>query len=517
MEERTVSMEKILEVDVAIIGGGVIGASIARELSQYKVETVLIERHEPNSGQTRRTLGFIYTGLLMVGSMVLKSVIAPGLPLYDPKSLRWKFTEKGYYMWLQKMIELDIDYDIMKTLFIATNEEELKLLRDMHNVSVNAGPLYMDHRYIEPDEIFEVEPAITKNVIRGLIDDGKVIRTFPPEMTYALLENAQQNGVRIIEDAEVVGITHNGGPQIIHTRRGDIRVKFIINAAGTFADEVARMGGYCDWKVFPVKTLLLIMDKNLPRVNGLVLTPPTPGVATLINRTIEGNTMVNVGVYTKVFDKYDLAIDRQAINYAIKGAHHIMPSITPKGVIRAFVGPRGFNDRDLEENIIEFPPDNPRFLNCAIRLPGVTQAPAVAEYVAEMLGNAGLELVKKSDFNPYRKRIPAFRELNDFYRGQLIKKDPRYAHVVCRCETVTEGEICEAIRRGARSVDSVKLRCRAGMGRCQGGFCGPRVVSILARELGLPEEQVRYKEEGTFVVPYRNKELLLRNRWEEAR
>lgn len=501
-------MGKMLEAEVAIIGGGIVGAAIAKELSQYKVETVLIEKHELNDGQTRGTMGLIYAGLGMLGSMILKSVLAPGLPLYDRESPRYKLLEKGYYMWLQKFIELDIDYKIVKTLLIATDEEEVKLLESVHNLSIDAGPLYMDHRYIEADEIFEIEPALTKDVIRGLVDDGKAMRAFPPELTYALAENAEENGVRIIEDTEVLGITHNGGAQMIHTRRGDVKTKFIINAAGRHADEVAKMGGYCDWKIYLVKCPLIIMDKSLPRINNFLATPFTPGKLTILSPTNEGNTLLDVGVYEKSYDKYDLATDRQTIAYAINEAHRILPNVTPQGVIRAFGGVRAFNDRDLEENIIEFPPDNPRFLNCAIRLPGITQAPAVAEHVVDMLGNAGLELVKKSDFNPYRKRIPPFREISDFYRRKLIKEDPRYGHIVCRCETITEGEICEAIRRGAHSVDSVKLRCRAGMGRCQGGFCGPRVVSILARELGLPEEQIRQKQEGTFVAPYRNKELL---------
>jgi glycerol-3-phosphate dehydrogenase len=502
------TFEKSLETEVAIIGGGIVGAAIARELSQYKLEAVLIEKHELNAGQTRGTLGLTYAGLAMLGSMVLKSVLALGLPLYDRESLRYKLLEKGYYMWLQKFIELDIDFKFIKNLIIATNEEELRLLEKMHELSLDTGPFYMDHRYIEPDEIFEIEPVVTKNVIRGLVDDGKSMRAFPPEMTYAFAENARQNGVRIIEDAEVIGITHNGGPQIIHTRKGDIRTKFIINAAGRFADEVARMGGYCDWNIFLVKVPMIIMDKSLPGLNTFLFTPPTPGNLTMLSPTNEGNTLLDVGVYEKVYNKYDLATDRQTIAYAINESHRVVPYITPQGVIRTFTGLRAFNDRDIEESIIEFAPNNPGFLNCAIRLPGITQAPAVAEYVVDVLGNAGLELVKKSDFNPYRKRITPFRELSDFYRRQLIKKDPRYGHVVCRCETVTEGEICEAIRRGAHSVDSVKLRCRAGMGRCQGGFCGPRVVSILARELGLPEEQIRQKEEGTFVLPYKSKELL---------
>ena len=167
-----------------------------------------------------------------------------------------------------------------------------------------------------------------------------------------------------------------------------------------------------------------------------------------------------------------------------------------------------FNTRDEEEDIVEPCSTNPRFINVAVRLPGIIPSLPIARYVVNLLGDAGLELVTKPDFNPYRKAMPRFCDLPDDERAKLIAQDPRYGHVVCRCETVTEGEIVEAIRRGARSVAAVKYMTRAGMGRCQGGFCGPRVVNILARELDIPATAVTDFGTGSPIMPYRSKELL---------
>jgi glycerol-3-phosphate dehydrogenase len=189
-------------------------------------------------------------------------------------------------------------------------------------------------------------------------------------------------------------------------------------------------------------------------------------------------------------------------------AKRYIPEISEKDVIRSFVGMRVFNTRDQEENIIEPSSTNPRFINVAVRLPGIIPAQPIARHVVELLGDAGLELVTKSDFNPYRIGIPRFRDLFDIERGKLIAQDARYGHVVCRCETITEGEIVEAIKRGARTVAGVRYRTRAGMGRCQGGFCSPRVVSILARELDIPVTQIMDSSLGSPVVPFKSKGLL---------
>jgi glycerol-3-phosphate dehydrogenase len=188
-------------------------------------------------------------------------------------------------------------------------------------------------------------------------------------------------------------------------------------------------------------------------------------------------------------------------------AKRYIPEISEKDVIRSFVGMRVFNTRDQEENIIEPSGTNPSFINVAVRLPGIIPAQPIARHVVELLGDAGLELVTKPDFNPWRKGITRFRDLSDIERGKLIAQDARYGHVVCRCETITEGEIVEAIKRGARTVAGVRYGTRAGMGRCQGGFCGPRVVRILARELDVPVTQVMDSSLGSPVVPYESKEL----------
>jgi glycerol-3-phosphate dehydrogenase len=185
-----------------------------------------------------------------------------------------------------------------------------------------------------------------------------------------------------------------------------------------------------------------------------------------------------------------------------------IPEISEKDIIRTFVGMRVFNARDPEENIIEPCSTNPRFINAAVRLPGIASSLPIARYVVGLLGDAGLELRTRSDFNPFRTAMPRFRDLPVSEQNSLIAKDPRYGHVVCRCETITEGEIVEAIKRGARTIAGVKYMTRAGMGRCQGGFCGPRVVGILARELNIPVTQVMDSGPGSPIVPFESKELL---------
>jgi glycerol-3-phosphate dehydrogenase len=224
---------------------------------------------------------------------------------------------------------------------------------------------------------------------------------------------------------------------------------------------------------------------------------------------VHGNPYVFCGGYNPAPHKEATETRREWFKENIECGQGLMPAFSEKDVITAFVGIRSFNTRDPEDHIIEFSKQRPNFLNAVIRLPGYCVAPAVAGYVVDLLGNQGLELTNKKEYDPRRREIPRFSDLSDAEKNALIRNDSQYGHVVCRCETVTEGEIVEAIRRGARSAQGVQFRTRAGMGRCQKGFCGPRIVKILARELDIPETEVTFKGPGSEILKYTGKQLLL--------
>jgi len=310
-------------------------------------------------------------------------------------------------------------------------------------------------------------------------------------------------------NTEVTGVLQKNGYQVVETTQGAINTRFIVNAAGILADVVADMGGGRDWDLTFIRNLHVILDKRAGRLANTNLSlPPRSGKGPICVRTLDGNLMINTGGYVPARDRYDLDAHPGEGMQNLLEAKRYIPEISEKDVIRTFVGMRVFNTRDQEENIIEPSSANARFINVAVRLPGIIPALPIARHVVALLGDAGLELVTKPDFNPWRKGISRFRDFPDSGRDRLIAQDARYGHVVCRCETITEGEIVEAIKRGAQTVAGVRYRTRAGMGRCQGGFCSPRVVSILARELNIPVTQIMDSSLGSPVVPFESKGLL---------
>ena len=489
-----------LEADVTIIGGGFTGVAIARELSKYKVDVVLVERSgELAAGASKATLGHIYTGLNMVGSMILKSVVLPpGTPLtvealHDSKALVSKWNEEGFYEWRHVLDELDVKHRDSHLLVVAKNDDQIEDLKKYIILGQNAGGVYGDFKQIGREEIFKLEPNISKDIVTALYATKQIIDVFPPELVMAVAENAVQNGIRILLNAEVMGITKHQNSQTVQTTNGAIKTRFVINAAGGWAEKVADMGGSRDWGLKFNKTQLMILDRRLNGLlNGTVRWPNKPGQIHLVQARAE-NILVECGTYDQTDDPGDTGTMREGMLKGLEIGKSLLPAISERDVIAAFTGVRVYNTRTPGDHIVEFPPDNPQFLNVIIRLPGIIGALPMARYVVAMLAEAGLELKGNEHFNPRRKSIPRIRDANIEERNRLVAERLEYGHVICRCEEVTEGEILEAVQRGAQTIDGVKLRTRACMGRCQGNFCSAKIASIVAKELKQPIEDITKK------------------------
>jgi glycerol-3-phosphate dehydrogenase len=510
-KRRNKRLEKELETQVLIVGGGVEGTSIARELAKYKVDAIVAEKEvDVAGGQTCRSAAMVYSpvGLSWVGSLVIKSIMCkPGDPLFHPESLKEKLTMKGFNMFEPLVRELNVSSYTKRTMMmIATTEDEVERLNLAQDICKQLG---FEPERLNKEAVLAREPNVTKKVICAIADSPSDGAVYPWEYCMALAENARENGIRIMTGAEVQAIRPSNGGFVVDTARGPIRTEYIVNVAGAYADKVAQMAGVCDFGLSYMKGQTEILDKRLGGlVNNSVTPTPQPGKGGVIGRLPSGNIALGFVEYTPTEDCEDTFANREWTNENIATAREFVPDITERDIIKSFTGVRVFNTRDVEDHIIEATKKYPNFINAAIRLPGLAASPAIAEYVVNLLGNQGLALVRKADFNPYRTGIPKVSELPDEERQKLIAQDSRYGHVVCRCEEVSEGEIIEAIKRGARTVAGIKYRTRAGMGRCQGGFCGSRVVEILSRELDIPMTEVTQKGGLSRVLLYRSKELL---------
>jgi glycerol-3-phosphate dehydrogenase len=498
------------EAQVLIIGGGAVGCMLARELSQYKVDVILVEKMPDVSfGLSKASNGYIYWGLMWQISAVLKSIALEGgeAPPSTAAGLKKEgWCRAGYELWKSSLFaELDIPYRWLPVLNVATDDTELKILNLLEAQCKDLG---WPNRRLKREEVLSLEPNVTNKVIAGLYDDEwGFYSTYPWETVISVAENAQQNGVKFMLNTEVTGFSHKGGFQIVETTKGPIKTEFIINAAGADSLQVAKMAHACDFSLQFFKAHLIIMDKRIGNIiNRFVGALAGPGKVKGLCPMQSGNLLLSA-IYTPTNMPHDLATDKVYLDTMFSWCQEVVPSLSRRDIIAYHSVSRVYSARDPEEFIVEFSPNNPRFMNMVFRMPGISAAPAIIRDAVGMLADHGLPLTKKGDFNPYRKRIPQFSTLSDEERGKLIAQDPKYGHVVCRCETVTEGEIVEAIRRGATTLDGVKFRTRAGMGRCQGGFCGPRVVEILARELNIKPTEVTKRGSGSRILLHETKEL----------
>lgn len=466
--------------DIGIVGAGIIGCTLARELSRYQLKVAVFEaKSDVGAGATRGNGGFIHAG-------------------YDPEpgTLKARFNAKGCTMYPGLAKELDFPYQKTGAMVVGFDETDLAYIEQLYEKGKKNGVSNLE--IISGERIFQLEPQANPDIKYALYSPDSAV-TEPYITSIAFMENAITNGVELYRNCKVNGITKKEDLFILHTAKGDFKVKYLVNAAGIYADEISAMAGAEEFKLLSRHGELLIFDNNCGIKMTMSLFPiPTAfskGVA--IGTKISGNPSLGS---TSVFkEKGDLENTREGIDALLSGAARSVPAIGTCKVIRMFSGERAVLDQKNDFYISPSQKVNHMIQIAGIQSPGVAAAPAIAVYAAHLLEEMGVNLVPDKDFWPKRRAAKRFSEMSDEERQRMIQDNPAYGRIVCRCEVVTEGDILTAIREpvGATTIGGVKRRVRAGMGRCQGGFCQQKVIEILAQELGIQPWEVLLEEEGS--------------------
>ena len=469
------------QFDVAIIGAGVVGCAIARRLARYELRIALIDAAEDVAmGASRANSAIVHAG-------------------YDcpPCSIEAAMNVRGNALYTKWCEDLDVPLKRCGSFVIGFGPDDEKALRDLYERGVKNGVPGMT--LMPGCEARGMEPALSKDVTMALFAATAGI-TCPYQMTIACAENARENGAEWLMNHPVTAMRREGDHVAITAGGEEIDARYVVNAAGVFSDEISRMLGDDSFSVRPRKGKYMLLDRKSTCVNTVIFqTPSKLGKGILVSPTVDGNMFAGPTA-VDMTDKRDTSVTPEGIAQLTAMSKKSVPGIDLRSVITSFAGVRA--QPSTGDFIIRVSAAEPRLIQAAgICSPGLTSAPAIAEEIDRLLKLSGLDMAEKKNYNPIRRAIPEFRNLNNEQRAALIEQDPRFGRVICRCETITEGEIVEAIRRGARSLDGVKRRTRAGMGRCQGGFCSPRVMEILSRELNVPmTELTKFGGESKLLV-----------------
>ncbi len=481
------------QYDVIIIGGGVCGTSIARELSKYRLKVALLEKEEELAfGVSKSNSGIIHPGTQTPSD-----------------SLKGKLCVRGNRLTREIAKDLGVDLKEVGELIVAFNQEDIERLKAIKEEAEKLGVEGLE--IVDREWINEHEPNLSKDVIAALYAPTAGIIS-PYRWVYDMAENAKANGVEIFAGHCVTDIRRDVAlnrtdaalrrPYIIITKMAEFQTRYIVNCAGLYADEIARMAGINDIKISPRKGEEYLLDKKKENIaNHLIF--PLPDKASkgiLIIKTSDGNPMIGpTAVNTD--DKEDLSTSEEGLNKVLEGVKKMMPSIDERDVIAYFAGLRPVAGDDF---IIRHEDSVPGFINVAgIQSPGLTAAPAIAEMVTDLLRKCGLKLSRKMFFRRYRpKSVHLFSTPYESMK-ELIKRDKSYGDIVCRCEMVSAKEIREAVKRGASTLDGIKFRTRAQAGRCHGGFCTLRIMKVLCEERGIAIENVTKRGKGSEIIKSR--------------
>ena len=466
--------------DVLIIGCGITGAAAAFELSKYRLRVGILEReNDVAMGTTKANSAILHAG-------------------YDPKpgTLMAKLNVRGVELARELCRKLDVPYKPCGSLVLALSEEELPVIRELYRRGTENGVPGL--KLLTGDEARALELNLSEDVAGALHAPSAAVCS-PWEYCLALAETAVINGAELHLSTAVIGLAPLS-PEgwTVHTDNGDFQTRYVLNAAGVEAGTVHAMAGPPSFRTFPARGQYYLLDKSEGSRVGRVIfqCPGKAGKGVLAAPTVHGNLIV--GPDSERVEGNDTATTGSGLRYVRETAQKSVPSINFRESIRNFAGVRANTDRG--DFVIER--GAPHFIDLAgVCSPGLSAAPAIGEYAVQLLAEDGLALEKKDTFVCERRRT-RFKELSARERAALVEREPAYGWVICRCETVTEGEILEALHGPIPpvSVDGVKRRVNAGMGRCQGGFCGPRVVDILARELRKSPGEIVQDQAGSWLL-----------------
>lgn len=472
------------KTDVVVIGAGAVGCAIARELSKYDVKVIVVDKNEDVGGDASKSnSAIIHTGYDAAPGTLESQLVVAANPMYD------KLCE-----------ELDVPFKRIGAILPAITDEQFQQLPAIKEKAFK-NHVY-DVEYKTGKELLEIEPNLNPEVKGGLyIPRESIIDPFI--LVQALAENANANGVEFWLNAKVTDIkTENGAIKSVVTEKGEIQTTYVINSAALYCDEIARMAGKDDYKVVARKGQFYILDKNTScKVGTIVLPIPTKITkGKLMCPTIHGNMLVGPTAEDQD-SKVDKSTSAEGLESIAKDVRNLVPNVNLRDTITQYSGLRP--NRNPEGLHFDMYDDLFGYVNLSgVRSTGLTLSVAMGKYVVQQLLMHGAGFTLKENFIPTRKGIVKFSEQPLEVQEKLIEENPLYGNVICRCETITEAEILDAIHRplGAKSVDAVKRRVRAGMGRCQGGFCGPKVIEILARELGVSTQEVNKNNPGSYMV-----------------
>ncbi len=471
-------------IDVLIIGAGVVGSAIARELAKYRLSVHLVERdNDVAAGASKANSGIVH------GAYVGKA-----------GSLKAHYCRAGGEQFESLDRELHFGYRRTGALTLAFDDRDLAQLEKLRDNALAVGHAPEDAQILNAEETRALEPHLSEEVV-GAFYVPSVGVASPYEMTIALAENAVANGVTLHLKSEVVAIERVDDHFIVQTKQGVCEARYVINAAGLFSDRVAAMVGTDHFEILPRRGQYVLFHKSQAHLTDRVLfqTPTDKGKGVLVTTTYHGNLMIGPDA-EDTGDPEDLDTTEERLKWIIREARRSIPDFDLRLAITTFSGVRARPDGG--DFIIEMS-SVPGFVNVAgIESPGFTASPAIAERVAEILGEDGLALEKNEAFNPNRPAI--IRPKGADFDGTTDEAPPD-KHIICRCEQVTEAEILDALDRPLPvcSLDAIKRRTRAGMGACQGAFCGDRVRRLLAREQEIPAATITKRGGGSTPPPTR--------------